>query len=204
VTRIPLTRRRAVPVRALATLLAGACAVLAACGSSPPTRYYTLDRVPSSVRSTPADQTPVRLEHLTIPAELDRRELVRHVAPEQLEVSGGDRWAAPLDDLLVSALSSDLAERLPPGLVADPREPPGATPRRLLYVEIVRLYADASCNIELQADWTLDSPHEPSRHGSETIATHPGGACPQSQPAGMSAALGELSDRLAAAVAREH
>jgi uncharacterized protein len=178
-----------------------ACILLAACGSSPPTRYYTLDRVPSSARSSPTDPTPVRLEHLTIPAELDRRELVRHVGPEQLEVSGDERWAAPLDDLLVSALSSDLAERLPPGLVVDPREPPVTEPRRLLYVEIVRLYADAACSVELHADWTLETPHAPSREGSETIVTHPGGACPQSQAAGISAALGELSDRLAAAIA---
>jgi uncharacterized protein len=201
VTHLPLKPRRAARPTGLAALLTATC-LLSACGSSPPTRYYTLDTVPSGVRSTPVDQTPVRLEHLSIPAELDRRELVRHIQPQQLEVSGEDRWAAPLDDLLVSALSSDLAERLPPGLVADPREPPGAAPRRLLYVQIVRLYADRDCSVELRANWTLQTPQQPSRQGSETVATHPTGTCPQSQAAGMSAALGELSDRLAAVIAQ--
>ncbi len=181
-------------------ILAGALLLLTACAASPPTRYYTLDRVPGTA-VTPTDRTPVRLDRVTIPAELDRRELVLHVGPDRLRITGQDRWAAPLDDLMLRTLSADLAARLPPGVVADPREPLGTAPRRLLYVQIGRLYADEHCAVELAAAWTLETPNAASHRASEVLSVPPQGECPGAAPAGIDRALGELADRIAAALA---
>ena len=181
-------------------------ALLPACGASPPTRYHTLQRVdPASVpiaAASAGSSVPVRLEPVTIPAELDRLAIVTRSAPYRVEIADSDRWAAPLDDQIRRVLSDDLATRLPAHRMVDPYEPAGSEPRRQLSVVIAEFYADAACAIELRADWSLSGPLASPDRGIETIQL-PGGGCHGSVATAMSAALGQLADRLAAAILAE-
>ncbi|HTV50253.1 MAG TPA: PqiC family protein [Steroidobacteraceae bacterium] len=178
---------------ALAASLLG---LLGACGSSPPTRYFTLTSLPASAAASPSDAPPVRIARVSLPAELDRQQLVRHVGADRVDILEQDLWAGPLDELVLRTLSSDLAARLPPGLVADPAEPVTDAPRRLLYLQFVRLAADDSCAIDLQVDWTLQTPGSEPQRGTERFTVSPHGSCPDAIPAGISRGLAELSERL--------
>lgn len=70
-------------------------AILAGCGSSPPTRFYTLDAVkPRGSVPSKAAVTPVKVNAVDIPALLDRKAIVRRQAGNQLDISSQDRWGA--------------------------------------------------------------------------------------------------------------
>lgn len=185
------------------------CSLLVACGSSPPQRYYTLQAVavPAGTAGTavaPENRIVVRIQPVIIPPELDRVELVSRGGPYRVHIADSDRWAAPLDDQIRRTLNDDLAARLPPNLVADPNEPATQEPRRLLSIAVIEFYADAECGATLRADWTLRGPKAESQHGSEQFQTHDAVSCmagtPAALAAAMSAALGTLSERLAAVI----
>lgn len=190
---------------ALATIAAmTSAAVVMGCASSPPLHYYTLSEVPASARlSTPPDMLPVRLDRVTIPTELDRSQLVRRIDATRLQIVEGDRWAAPLEDTIRRVLSDDLAARLPPNMVANPNEPSVGEKRQSLSVDIQEFYGDSTCAVTLRAAWVLKQPDAQSSRGTEDAHVPAGGDCSGAGtlPAAMSKALGQLSDRIAAAVA---
>jgi uncharacterized lipoprotein YmbA len=187
-----------------------ASALIGACSSSPPTRFYTLSE--TAPETHPASQPGVGtvfIYRVTIPGEIDRPQLVRQMDANRLQIAEEDRWGAPLDEMIRRVLSGDLARRLPLSPVAN------AGRQHLLSVDIREFYGDANCNVTLRAAWT------PKRAGTTAPATagataHPEpaqataadihvsviGACPDSLPATMSVALGQLSDRIIAGVIR--
>ena len=167
--------------------------LMGACSSSPPARFYTLSDTAPEV-PPPSGVTLISITGVTIPGELNRPELVRRVGPNQLNISGLDRWAAPLDETIRRVLSDDLARRVP-------RPAPG--PQHFVAIDIREFYGDAGCNVTLRAAWTLKQAHsEATPANIEEIHVPSSGACPVMLPETMSIALGQLSDRIIAGVAR--
>jgi uncharacterized lipoprotein YmbA len=168
--------------------------LVGACSSTPPTRFYTLnDTAPEA--TPPAGVGWVRVVGVTIPGEIDRPELVRRIGPNQLSIAGFDRWAAPLDQTIRRALSDDIARRVPS---------PSPGQQYSVSVDIHEFYGDGSCNVTLRAAWTLlkQSPPQNAQPMNEEIQVPSSGACTATLPATMSIALGQLSDRIIAGVAR--
>ena len=176
-----------------AMLLSGTAVLsllLGACASSPPTRFYTLSDTPGEA-TAPAGASQVLITVVSIPGEIDRPELVRRIGPNQLSVADLDRWAAPLDDTIRRVLTDDIARRVPG---------PVSQPPRLVAVDVREFYGDASCNVTLRAVWALkQAGAEPV---TEEIRVPSSGACPATLADTMSTALGQLSDRIIAGVAR--
>jgi len=180
-----------------------ALALVGACSSGPPTHFYTLsDTAPEA--TPPVGVGWVRIVNLTIPGEIDRPELVRRVGPNQLSIAGLDRWAAPLDETIRRALSDDIARRVPAPV-------PGQ--QYSVSVEIREFYGDSNCNVSLRASWTVKPSHPESARSpnappvnplpvNEEIHVPSSGSCPATLAATMSVALGQLSDRIIAGVAR--
>jgi uncharacterized lipoprotein YmbA len=170
-----------------------ALVLIGACSSSPPTRFYTLsDTAPEG--TPPAGVGWVRIVGVTIPGEIDRPELVRRMGPNQLSIAGFDRWAAPLDQTIRRALSDDILRRVPN---------PAPGQQYSVSVDIHEFYGDGSCNVTLRAAWTLkQSPPANAQPVSEEIQVPSSGACTATLPGTMSIALGQLSDRIIAGVAR--
>ena len=177
--------------------------LVAACSSSPPTHFYTLsDTAPEA--TPPVGVGWVRIVNLTIPGEIDRPELVRRVGPNQLSIAGLDRWAAPLDETIRRALSDDIVRRVPA---------PVAGQQYSVSVEIREFYGDRACNVSLHASWTVKPSHPESARSPNAAPVNPlpvneeirvpsSGSCPATLAATMSIALGQLSDRIIAGVAR--
>ena len=198
---------RCVHAAGIAPVIA-ALALVGACSSGPPTHFYTLsDTAPEA--TPPAGVGWVRIVNLTIPGELDRPELVRRIGPNQLSIAGLDRWAAPLDETIRRALSDDIARRVPAPVPGQPYS---------VSVEIREFYGDGNCNVSLRAAWTVkpsrpESARSPSAAPVNPPPTNPlpvneeiqvpsSGSCPATLAATMSVALGQLSDRIIAGVAR--
>jgi uncharacterized lipoprotein YmbA len=155
----------------------GPVAILAACAHSPPTRFYTLDAAPpaggaaASVYAGP----PVRVLAVRLPPTMDRQELVSRQGGARLGVDDFAHWAAPVGELAVTALTGDLAARLPQGRVIFP----GAVrlgASRDLTVSVLDFQV-AGGQATLDASWSLSK-----ASGAPTSA--PAGTPPPSAPAG--------------------
>jgi len=164
--------------------------LLAGCASSPPTNFYTLSDTAAEA-TAPAGVGHVVITGVTIPGEIDRPEIVRRIGPNQLSVAETDRWAASLDDTIRRVLSDDIGRRTP-GAAGEPQRP--------VSIDIHEFYGDASCNVTLRAVWTLKQTG--AQTNTEEIHVPSSGACPVTLAATMSIALGQLSDRIIAGVAR--
>jgi uncharacterized lipoprotein YmbA len=180
---------RTLAVAALVVIL------LAGCASSPPARFYTLsDTAPQA--TLPAGVGLITITGVTIPGEIDRPEIVRRTGPNQLNISELDRWAAPLDETIRRVLTDDIGRRVPA---------PAPGQQHSVSVDIHELYGDGDCNVTLRAAWTLKQ--VPAQGGTgarpvnEEIRIPSSGSCPQTLPATMSIALGQLSDRIIGATA---
>jgi uncharacterized protein len=185
----PPVARQALGFSAMFTALV----LVGACSSSPPTRFYTLsDTAPDG--ASPGGVGWVRIVGVTIPGEINRPEVVRRIGPNQLNIAGLDRWAAPLDQTIRRALSDDISRRVPN---------PAPGQQYSVSVDVQEFYGDGSCNVTLRAAWTLKQARpENAQPVNEEIQVPSSGACTATLPATMSIALGQLSDRIIAGVAR--
>jgi uncharacterized lipoprotein YmbA len=175
--------------------------LLANCGSSPKTHYYTLAVVPGSGPEKGSIATPVTVAEVHLPPSLDRREMVRRTGPNTADISGDDRWTAPLGEMIRSVLSQDLAARLPKDEVVPPDSP--APPRTgQIVVTIAQFGPDGSGRTTLDCSWSLleGSRGAPALRRDVALETpSPGDA--GAQAAAMSQLLGQLATRIAAALA---
>lgn len=119
-----------------------------ACGSSPPTQYYTLNAIASVGRSSnyAGTRTPVTIEKVIIPATLDRPQIVRRVSANRLDIDETERWLAPLDNIVQRVLTQDLASRMASGMVIQPGAPLPASAIRRVVVDITTFEGDVSGN----------------------------------------------------------
>lgn len=175
--------------------------LLTGCGHSPPTRFYTLDAVPPLHPASEGPHAPVQLAAVHLPPALDRPQIVTQVGPNRLQVSEQDQWGAPLDEMMRRTLAQDLLARLPQGdfITPDAPRPAGA---RGLVVDVVQLQATPD-RVILQANWTLTGGVSGDVQLSNTVelsAPAPGRDA-GAQADAISRLLGELSDRIATALA---
>jgi uncharacterized lipoprotein YmbA len=100
-------RNDRLPVLALA---AGLATLLAACASKP-SRFYTLESTAAATDRRPVSCSVI-VGPVTIPASVDRPEIVAQVGPNQVELLEFDRWASPLGDAVARAVAGDLSTLL--------------------------------------------------------------------------------------------
>jgi uncharacterized lipoprotein YmbA len=176
--------------------------VLANCGSSPKTHYFTLDVVPGTEQEKRSIASPVTVAEVHLPPSLDRREMVRRTGANTADISGQDRWTAPLGEMIRSVLSQDLAAHLPKDKVVPPDSP--APPRTgQIVVSIVQFGTDGSGRTTLDCNWSLlqGSRGAPALRRDVTLETHSTGDDAGVQAAAMSQLLGQLAARIATALA---
>ena len=174
--------------------------LLAACGSSPPSRFYTLDPTGAASSGVMRSKGAVAVGQITLPAELDRLSFVTREGANQIAVSDQDRWAAPLDGMIRRVLTTDLSHRLPPGTVVAPGDPVPPSARGVT-LTIRNFIGDASGHVVLDADWAVSQGKgHPAIIHRETIAREAGSGDAAAIAAAMSQALGALADRIASAL----
>ncbi len=172
---------------------------LPACGSSPKTHFYTLDKTPAKHTITPGHNVAsLEVGDVNLPSTLDRLALVTRGTGNQVNVSDQDRWAAPLDELVRRALTADLRERLPAGSVLAPGDPTSQGARTLM-LNVQQFMADSTGHVVLEADWSLQRADKPGGVRHEAIQTTTNGQGAEAIADAMSRALGELADRITAA-----
>jgi uncharacterized protein len=181
-------------------LLFGIIALIVAGCFSPQTHYYSLTPI-ESTQPIRVSGPPLQIFHVSIPAVLDRESLVEWTRSGELKISGSNRWAAPLDDMIRDVLAADLHDKLP-GLVLWPGDPVESDETRGIVVNVRHFAPDDAQRVVLLADWSLMSgrPAEPILTRSEAIKLPiSSGKSSEVVPA-MSEAVAVLSDRIADAI----
>jgi uncharacterized lipoprotein YmbA len=79
----------------------------AGCGSTPSSRFYTLSATPAPA-GTPSDIS-VAVGPVTIPAVIDRPQIVVSAGPNQVRLDEFNRWAAPLQSNISRVVADNLA-----------------------------------------------------------------------------------------------
>lgn len=140
---------KAMPRRCVWLLLA----LLAGCASSPPAHFYTL--VPSA-SAVPVASAPfvIDVQSVSVPVSVDRPQLVIRQGDGSVALLEKQRWIAPLEDELRSALGLDLAQQLHS---MDVHDLPAASskPVYALRVDVQRFESVPASHILLAADWSV-------------------------------------------------
>jgi uncharacterized lipoprotein YmbA len=187
------------PALVLLSLAASALA-LSACGSTPPSRFYTLEAVPAALQpDAVAGPLAVDVGPVVLAEGLDRAQMVTRVGPNEVELHEYSRWAEHLEDNVARVLAEDLSVALGTQRVGTL---PGAETREdswRVSVNVLRLESGADGQSLLVARWRLFKPGASTpaltrkSAFSTTLPTHDAG--------GMAAALSADLDALAKEIA---
>jgi uncharacterized lipoprotein YmbA len=169
--------------------------LLAACNTVPPTRFHTLMPPLESAAPAPAvTPAPWRLLPVTIPAQVDRPQLVLRSADGSLAVLEQERWIAPLADELGGALAGALARRLGPASGSDPWQ---------IAVDVQRFESVPGRLSRLEASWSVGRGGTAPLHCLASLE-QPAGADAASLAEAHRRAVQALGSRIGAAVSALH
>ncbi|MFO1413431.1 MAG: PqiC family protein [Burkholderiales bacterium] len=182
------------PRTGLAVLL---LAALAAGCASQPARFYTLT---GAAPVTAAAGPSVAVGPVTIPAVVDRPEMVVTIAPNEVWPDEFNRWAGPLGEAISLALAQDLAAELRTPRVTLAAAT-AADPEYRVAVEVQRFESVPGSHALLDAAWTVRRVRDgTARSGRTTAREATAGASYDALAAAHSRALSQLARDTAAAL----
>jgi uncharacterized protein len=144
----------------------------------------------------------VQLRRPGLPGYLDRPQIVRHEQPGKLEFSGADRWGAPLDGMVGSILTQNLAQRLPSASVYGESGAISSSPDALVEVDIQRFELTEHGSVELIAQVAVHWPktEAPARLERYTLSRSPSERSTTRLVTEMSGLLAELANAIASSL----
>ncbi len=142
--------KNALPVLMLAALLV-------ACGTTPPSRLYTLggETVASDRVATNAESRRIELVSVRIPESWERPQIVLTTSANEVGISEFHRWAAPLKTEVPRVVARDLRGLLGTSDIWLRDDFAGAKPDLRVQVTIERLEAVAGEGVQLDAVWAI-------------------------------------------------
>ena len=190
------------PLPALAACVALAL-LGAGCASTPP-RLYRLSASNTSSAPAPAAaaSAPATLAvgPVTVPAQVDRPQIVLDAGANQVRVDEFSRWAAPLADNITGVLVTNLAQRLPATDVwayADTARPAAELG---VVVQVQRFDIVPGDAALLDAVWSVQPAAGAPRRGQSRVREPIDGSGIDAAVAAQSRALARVSDDIARAV----
>ena len=96
-------------MRRLCTVVAS-CALTVSCASTPESRFYTLSPTPAPAVA-PSDVS-VAVGPVSVPAVVDRPQIVISLGPNRVWLDEFNRWASPLQDDIARVVAENLVSHL--------------------------------------------------------------------------------------------
>jgi uncharacterized protein len=185
-----------IAVRRAALVLA---ATLAAC-SSPSPVLYTIAPVQGPVQT--AAPKVIALQQIGTARYLERSEIVRSSENYRLDVMSNDWWGEPLAAMLGRVLIEELGQRLPQSTVVGETGAVSVSPDATIALNMQRLDEDASGNLVLQAQASVNFKGRPATvlRNFRFVAAPPAPGI-QGEVSAISTAVGQLADGLASMLA---
>lgn len=138
--------------RRVALAIVFALVALAGCASSP-AHFYTLSAV--APPSSTASKIAVAVGPVSIPADVDRPQIVVSTSANQVSVDDFNRWASPLQDNLARVIAENLVALLGTPRVTLFPQTLGADPDYRVQIEIRNFESVPGKSAALDAVWTV-------------------------------------------------
>jgi uncharacterized lipoprotein YmbA len=176
-----------------------ALVVVLGCGSTAPSRFYTLASTATG-GGGPSASAGVLVGPVSVPASVDRPEFVVQVAPNRVEVDEFNRWAAPLGEDIARTVAGDLSALLgTPDVATAPFA--NFAPAYRVTINVQRFDSVQGEAALLEAVWTVREVEGGETRAGRTVARQPlDGPGFDAIPAAHSRALAKLSADIAAAI----
>lgn len=193
------------PTRKLCTiiLIAGTM-LLAACGTTPPTRFYTLSaEAPLYAGESKSRDVVIGIGPTEVAPYLERSQIVTRSGQTRLKLTEFDRWAEPVENNIANVLAVNLSRLLPTAQpIVRPWSDAGAEYHVLLKVQ--RFDSDPEGNVQLNASWgiQLSSAHTMPLIRDAAISQPSAGTDYEAITKNMSTALATLSEEIAVELAK--
>jgi uncharacterized lipoprotein YmbA len=169
--------------------------LLAACGSTPKDRFYTLAPAsavaPAATAGAPA-RYGVAIGPVRVPEALDRTQMVVREGPNRVEILDQHRWAGSLRSEIARALAANVGAQLPDAQVSVHDAQAGRNAAYRVAVDIERFDATVNDSVAVQALWTIRQEGGRELGSGRFAATEPTG------PGGYDAIAAAYAKALAA------
>jgi uncharacterized lipoprotein YmbA len=123
------------------------------CSSSPPSRFYTLGAAASPAVS--ASGLSVAVGPVSVPAVVDRPEIVVTSSPNQVKLDEYNRWASPLQDSISRVVAENLVAMLGTPQVTQFPQNASADAGYRVAIEVQKFESALGESATLDAVWTL-------------------------------------------------
>jgi uncharacterized protein len=174
-------------------------AVLAAC-SSPNPVLYTVAPAQGPVQA--GAPKVIAIQQIAMARYLERSQIVRSSENYRRDVMSNDWWGEPLGAMLSRVLIEELGQRLPQSTVISETGAVTASPDATIELNVQRLDEDASGNLLLQAQASVDFKGKGAPVLRSFLLTVPPTAPGvPGEVTAISAAVGKLADGLASMLA---
>lgn len=183
-------------------LSAAGFVLLAGCGTPAKLSYYTLAVESAPALSAPAASAPsIYVGPVTIPEAVDRPQMVKRVAPNQVEIVDLDRWAEPLKAAIPRILAGALARELGTATVMTSRQSATLTFDYRVAIDVERFDFAAGEGAAVDALWTIRAGPDAAPRTGRSEAREPApSATPEAMAAAQSRALEKVARDIAAAI----
>jgi uncharacterized lipoprotein YmbA len=167
--------------------------------ASAPSKFYTLESTAAADRDAVAGYA-ILVAPVTVPASVDRPELVVQDAPNRVSIDEFNRWASPLADSIATTVAGDLVKLLgTPRVAASPLANFDADYR--VSIEVQRFHSTPGQSVEVDAVWVVRRAAGGAVRSGRTVASEPiQGTDYSGIAAAHSRALAHLSGDVAGAV----
>jgi hypothetical protein len=167
--------------------------------ASPRSSFYTLDSAGKTATSG-ADYS-VSVGPVSVPATVDRPQIVVRLAPNQVAIDEFHRWASPLPDAIARVVAENLAAMLGTPHVTAFSRPTAVGARYRVLIDVLRFESAPGEAATLDAVWTVRSTKDGTARSGRTTVREP---VPDREYATLAAAhsraLGRMSADIAGAI----
>ncbi len=131
--------------------------LLSGCLSTPPTQFYVLEPLSESPASVikAGHKSSIGVGPITIPALLERKQIVTRLPDNSISIAEFHQWASPLKDNVTQVLTHNLTTLQTGNLIrAYPWTAYGAVDYRLI-IDISRFDTQPKQTVNFEANWAI-------------------------------------------------
>ena len=137
-------------------LILFACTLLSACLSTPPTHFYVLEPLNEPTKTLASGHNhQIGMGPISIPALLERKQIVTRLADSSVAIAEFRQWASPLKENVAQVLTHDLAALQKDDLIRTyPWSAYGAVDYRII-IDIIRFDSRPDQSVNFEANWSI-------------------------------------------------
>jgi uncharacterized lipoprotein YmbA len=179
--------------------------LMTGCASTPPTHFYVLEAVsqPAAGRfNEAANKRQIGIGPISIPALLERKQMVTRTENKGVQIAEFHQWAAPLKDNIAQVIAHNLAALQPNDIIRSyPWSAFGAVEYRVV-IDIQRFDSRPGQSVNFEASWAImnEKNHKILTNGRSKIEQPLPDASHETSVKAFSALLGEFSQELSLAL----